>query len=83
MLCVTYWYLFSSNYKTNAMRKGILLFCIAVLLLSALSSFAYLQYKSAAISGNEKAVCCTINNSGETIFESMVKQFVGAVKVGN
>jgi len=65
------------------MRKGILLLCIAVLLLTALSSFAYSHYKSAASSVNEKTVCSTINGSGETIFESMVKQFVGAVKVGN
>ena len=64
------------------MRKGILLLCIAVLLLSALSSFAYSHYKSAATSINEKAVCSAINDSGDTIFESMVKQFVGAVKVG-
>ena len=65
------------------MRKGILLLCIVVLLLSAFSSFAYSHYKSAATSLNEKPVCSTINDNGETIFESMVKQFVGAVKVGN
>ena len=65
------------------MRKGILLLCIAVLLLTALSSFAYSHYQSAAVCVKETAVCNTINESGETIFESMVKQFVGAVKVGN
>ena len=65
------------------MRKGILLLCIVVLLLSALSSFAYSHYQSAAACVNETAVCRTINDNGETIFESMVKQFVGAVKVGN
>jgi hypothetical protein len=32
----------------------------------------------------QKTVCLEqINDSGETIFESMVKHFVGAVKVGN
>jgi hypothetical protein len=66
------------------MRKGILILGIAVLLLTALSSFAYSRYHSTATIVCEKTVCLEqINDSGETIFESMVKHFVGAVKVGN
>ena len=66
------------------MRKGILILGIAVLLLTALSSFAYSRYHSTATMVCEKAVSIKqVNDSGETIFESMVKHFVGAVKVGN
>ena len=63
------------------MRKGILILSIALLLLFALSSFAYSHYKTSALAA-EKEICCKqINKSSETLFESMVKQFVGAVKL--
>jgi hypothetical protein len=66
------------------MRKGILILGIAVLLLTALSSFAYSRYHSTTTMVCQKTICLEqINDSGETIFESMVKHFVGAVKVGN
>jgi len=61
------------------MRKAILLFSLAVLLLTALSSFAYSHYK-AAIVADEKAICNNQIKNGETIFETLVKHFVGAVK---
>ena len=61
------------------MRKAILLISFVVLLLTALSSFAYSHYY-AAIVVDEKAVCNKQINNGETIFETLVKQFVGAVK---
>jgi hypothetical protein len=66
------------------MRKGILILSFAVLLLFALSFFTYSRYRATATMVNEKSVCTEqINNSGETIFEYMVTQFVGAVKVAN
>jgi hypothetical protein len=61
------------------MRKAILLFSFAVILLTALSSFAYSQYK-AAIVVDKTAVCNNQIKNGETMFETLVKQFVGAVK---
>lgn len=62
------------------MRKGILVLGLVVLLLALLSSFAYANYKSQAFA-SEKEVCCNATiKGGETLFESIVKQFVGAVK---
>jgi hypothetical protein len=55
---------------------------LSFILLTAFSSVAYSHYHATKIL-NQKNICCKkTNNSGETIFESMVKQFVGAVKMG-
>ncbi len=61
------------------MRKAILLFSFVALLLTALSTFAYSHYYTTIVV-NENAVCNNQINNGETIFETLVKQFVGAVK---
>lgn len=62
------------------MRKGILILGLVVFLLTLLSSFAYSHYKASVLAA-EKEICCNeFNKGGETLFESMVKQFVGAVR---
>ena len=63
------------------MRKQILFLSFVVVLLTAFSTFAWSYYHSSSTAINEKTVCCNKPASSETIFESLVKQFVGAVKL--
>jgi Tfp pilus assembly protein PilE len=62
------------------MRKGILILSLAVLLLAVLSSFAYSQYKIAVLRSQNDICGNQVNKGSEILFESIVKQFVGAVK---
>jgi hypothetical protein len=63
------------------MRKQVLFLSFILILLTAFSSFALSRYSSCT--NKEKTVCCTKPaKNAETIFESMVKQFVGAVSIG-
>lgn len=62
------------------MRKRILVLSLVTLLLTVLSSFAYSHYKTAVLASGKELCCNELNNGAETLFESMVKQFVGAVR---
>jgi hypothetical protein len=48
-----------------------------VLLLSTLSSFAWLHYQKTITVVQEHTTCCKQIKSNETIFEVMVKRLIG------
>ena len=79
-LSVTYAPLSSSNLKTNAMRKQVLSLTLLVTMLIIFTTVAYSHYKVAG-SNMIKESSCKKTDKGEILFESLMKQFVGAVKL--
>jgi hypothetical protein len=62
------------------MRKQIIYISFVLIVLTAFTSIAWSGYHSSQTILKDKSVCSKPAGNGETIFESLVKQFVGAVK---
>jgi len=65
--------------KNRAMRR-VLSLCFVFIFFAAFSYFAWSHYKKVTTVTSGKTICSKkINKSNETIFELMVKHFIGLV----